>query len=279
MLGHMVKRTGRIGILILGVLTAAPLPADTQFRIRRMMRNDVPPGKGQCDIRLQVDGEVEVAVRGDVVHVRTLSGRDARDDGSECNEPLPAGNIQGFNFEVRDSRGDIRLIEEPSRRSGFAAVVRIRDSSGGEGRYHFRLSWAIGGFRQNMPAPRREPDFPGERRGGGFIWNDTVAFRGEGRGTAAFDGAPQRLFGVVLDIDRRGRLVLSFRMEGGRTLAFSGSVVGQEGGRLRADVVSDDRLRLRGQMFISVDDRRNVNSVTGNAGDGRDRVRITWDRR
>ena len=266
----------RIGAVMLGVLAALPAAADTQFRVRRMMRNDVPQGKGQCDIRLQVDNEVEVAVRGDVVSVRTLAGRDARDDGSECNEPLPGGNVQGFNFEVKDSRGDIRLIEEPSRRSGGAVIVRIRDSSGGEGRYHFRLSWATGGFQPPPPvAPRREPDFPGRRDG----WNDTMTFRGEGRGTAVFDGAPQRLSGLVLDIDRRGRVTISFRMEGNRTLAFSGSVVDQEGGRLRADVVSDDRFRLRGQLQISLDGRRNVNSVTGAAGDGRDRLRITWDRR
>ena len=277
MLTYMTNLGFRIGVVVIGLAAAAPGWADTQFRIRRMTRNDVPMGKGQCDIRLQVDNEVEVAVRGDFVSVRTLAGRDARDDGSECNEPLPGGNLQGFNFEVRDSRGDIRLIEEPSRRSGGAAVVRIRDSAGGEGRYHFRLSWAIGGFQPPPPpAPRREPDYPGR---GGFSWNDTVAFRGEGRGTVTFDGSPLRLFGLVLDIDRRGRMVLSFRMEGGRTLAFSGTIVGQEGGRLRADVTSDDRFRLRGQMFISVDDRRNVNSVTGNAGDGRDRLRVTWDRR
>jgi hypothetical protein len=261
------------------LLACLPCFADTQFRVRRMTRNDVPFGRGQCDIRLQVDHEVEVAIRGDVVSIRTLAGRDARDDGSECNEPLPAANLRDFNFEVRDRRGDIQLIEEPSRRSGFAAVVRIRDSAGGEGRYHFRLSWAVGGVQPQPPAPpfRREPDFPGRRDGA--AWNDVVEFRGEGRGTAVFDGAQQRLSGLVLNIDRRGRLVIQFRMEGNRTLALSGSVIGQEGGRLRADVVSDDRFRLRGQLWISVDDRRNVNSVTGSAGDGRDRLRITWDRR
>ena len=39
-----------------------------------MTRDDVPVGKGQCDIRLQVDGEVEVSVRGDRVDVRTIIG-------------------------------------------------------------------------------------------------------------------------------------------------------------------------------------------------------------
>ena len=124
---------------------ALPAMADTQFRVRQMTRNDVPAGVGQCDIRLQVDGEVEVSVRGQTVSVRTISGRDARDDGSECNQPLPEGNLRGFNFEVKDRRGEIALVSQPSPRNGSRAVVRIRDSQGGEGRYHFRLSWQMTG--------------------------------------------------------------------------------------------------------------------------------------
>src|SRR5437867_13401875 len=113
---HEIRSSGsRFALACL--LLAAPAMADSQFRVRRMNRNDVPFGKGQCDIRLQVDGEVEASVRGDMVYIRTLSGQDARDDGSECNEPLPGRPPQGFGFEVKDSRGDIRLLAEPSSRT------------------------------------------------------------------------------------------------------------------------------------------------------------------
>jgi hypothetical protein len=115
-----------------------------------MTRNDVPLGKGQCDIRLQIDGEAEVSVEGDRVVIRTISGRDGRDDGSECNEPLPYGEVRNFNYEVKDSRGEIVLLDQPSRRSG-RVVVRIRDSQGGEGRYHFRLSWDMTGSGNLRP--------------------------------------------------------------------------------------------------------------------------------
>jgi hypothetical protein len=236
-----------------------------------MMRNDVPPGKGQCDIRLQVDQEAEVTVRGDMVNIRTISGRDPRDDGSECNEPLPFNDVMGFNFEVKDSRGEIRLISEPSRRTGGSAVVYIRDSAGGEGRYHFRISWNMAGAvpPPAMPPPRRD----------GFVWDDEIRFRGEGRGTVTFDRAPVRLFGVNVDIERGRRIVVVFRMEGGRTLQFSGMVVGREEGRLRAEVVSDDRFRARGMMYLSVDRGREINSVTIDADNGRDRMHVAWDRR
>src|SRR5437870_4894260 len=97
------------GLALLGFLTTGSMLANTQFTARRMTRNDVPLSKGQCDIRLQIDGEAEVSVEGDRVFIRTISGRDGRDDGSECNEPLPRGDVREFNFEVRDSRGEIVL--------------------------------------------------------------------------------------------------------------------------------------------------------------------------
>jgi hypothetical protein len=280
---------------VLMVLAAAmPALADSRFQIRRMTRDDVPLGKGQCDIRLQVDNEVEVQVRGDMVQIHTISGQDARDDGSECNAALPNRDIEGFNFEVKDSRNEIRLLSEPSRRNGFAAIVRIRDGSGGFGRYHFRLTWAQTGsdYRgPGGPGPTRPNDggFPPSRpndggfdrpRGGaGFSWNNTVNFRGNGRGEASMNSFGQMRLGEVnIDIDRGGKIFASFRADRGRSLTFNGNVVAREGNRWKADVVSDDR-RLRGPMFFSVDDRGNVNTVSIEAGDGRDRIRLNWDRR
>jgi hypothetical protein len=277
MLEHM-KVQARNGAALLMLLAAIPGMADTRFQIRRMTRDDVPAGKGQCDIRLQVDNQVEVAVRGDFVEIRTIAGRDARDDGSECNAALPRGPVQGFNFEVKDSRGDIRLVAEPSRRNDWAAVVAIRDNSGGEGRYHFRLSWMLAG--NDRTSPRREDEFNRARPGeGGFSWNNTISFRGDGRGTASLSGfGDLRLGQVNLDVDRSGKIVAVFRVDRGRPLTYSGQVMVQENGRWKADMMSEDR-RLRGPMWFSVDDRGQVNSVTLEATDGRDRMRLNWDRR
>jgi hypothetical protein len=81
-----------------------------------------------------------------------------------------------------------------------------------------------------------------------------------------------------VDIDRGGRVVAVFRGERGRELVFNGNVTGREGGRWRADVVSEDR-RFRGPMFLSTGDRDDINSITIEAGDGRNRMRLNWDRR
>jgi hypothetical protein len=273
----------RIGAILLGAAFCLPALADTQFRVRRTQRNDIPLGKGQCDIRLQVDNEVEVSVRGDSVFIRTIAGRDAYDDGSECNAPLPDRNPADFNFEVRDSRGDIRLMDPPSRRTNFAAVVRIRDGSGGQGRYHFRLTWdeRAADYRPGPGSGGFGGGFDDRPRSGppGFVWNNTLNFRGEGRGMATMSGGfDQRLGNCSVEIDRGGRVIVAFRGERGRELVFTGQIVGREGGRLRADVISQDR-RARGPMFIAVGSRDDVNAISFEGGDGRDRLRVTWDRR
>jgi len=266
----------RVSVLVL-VAAALPALADTRFQVRRTNRDDIPLGKGQCDIRLQVDNEVEVSLRGDLVTIHTVAGQDARDDGSECNAPLPNRDIDNFNFEVKESRNDIRMMGEPSARNGFAALVRIRDNSGGFGRYHFRVTWAMtgGDFR-----PARRPDeFERPPAGAGFAWNNTINFRGTGRGEAWMnDFGPVKMGEVNIDIDRGGKLVCWFRTDRGRGITFNGSVVAREQNRWKADVMSDDR-RYRGPLWFTVNDRGQVVGLTIEAGDGRDRMQLNWDRR
>jgi hypothetical protein len=161
-----------MGFLLMGILSL-PLMADTQFQARRMMRQDVPLGMGQCDIRVMIDDEAEVSVRGDTVQIRTLRGKEGRDAGSECNAPLPS-RVSGFNFQVIDRRGDIALLAQPSPRTGSSAIVQIRDSQGGEGRYHFRLTWNDPGYNSQGGYdpydrggfPRNYPPGGGYGRGG-----------------------------------------------------------------------------------------------------------------
>jgi hypothetical protein len=278
----------RYSAALLMLCAALPALADTHFQARRMTRDDVPAGKGQCDIRLQVDNEAEVTVRGDLVAIHTISGRDPRDDGSECNAPLPDHDVAGFNFQVVESRNQIRLVAEPSRRNNFAAVVRIRDTDSGEGRYHFRLSWTMTGSdygrpgTNERPPTRRDDNFDRPPSTGGFSWNNSLSYRGNGSGTATMNNSGEMGLGeVTIEIDRGGKLVASFRTGErgrGRPIAFSGQILASEGGRWKADVMSDDR-RLRGPMWISVDDKQQVNSVTLEATDGQDRMRLNWARR
>jgi len=272
---HKIRSLGAC-LTLAGLLLAAPAMADSQFRVRRMTRNDVPFGKGQCDIRLQVDGEVEVSLRGDTVSMRTLSGRDGRDDGSECNEPLPERGYQGFGFEVKEQRGDIRLVSEPTPRNGNTAIVRIRDSAGGMGRYHFRITWAIGGA---APPPMAPPQIgrPGGRTG----WNDNLNFRGRGRGVYNRRGEGTRnIYEVSVTVDRGGRVVATFNTDGGPRLHFTGFVTEMRDNVVTADLVSGDQTRgLRGTALITLDRRREVDRVSMDGVADRDRFRLEWSRR
>ncbi len=249
---------------------ALPALADTAFTVRKMSRSDVPFGKGQCDIRLQVDGEAEVAVRGDRVFVRTLSGREARDDGSECNEPLPARDLRDFDFEVKDRRGDIALVDQPGPRTGYCAVVRIRDPKGGEGRYHFRLTWSIAGGSLSRG---RSPWQDGSRTAP----SSTLRFSGPGSGSYQRGGdRPVRLGQARIDVDRSGRARVVFEADDGRPLAFSGNLVRTERGSLVCEMGMG--AGARGLMYIAVDGGGDVSRVSMDGDAGRERFRLSWRR-
>jgi hypothetical protein len=192
-------------------VSAIPAIADSRFTLQRIALNGVPPGLGVCEIRLQVDDTVEVTVDADQVYMRTLSGRDGRDDGSGCNIPLPRRELTGFNFEVKERRGDIQLVQGPTRENGGRVVVRIHDGSGGFGRYIFRLSWRLdlGG-----PPP------PIDRRGDGDVGGRDGDVRG--RDGDRRDGDAGRDLRIVSaswgarDRSRDVTRILNDRIRGGR---------------------------------------------------------------
>ena len=120
------------------------LAQDTQEVTVRRARDWSPAAsQGWCAIKVWVDDEAEFALHGDRLRMFTARGQQTRDVASECSTPLPQ-NVETFRFRGIDGRGDVRLLEEPTRRNGWSAVVRIRDSKPGGEEYHFRLEWGRG---------------------------------------------------------------------------------------------------------------------------------------
>ena len=134
---HQLLVIGLLGVAALG------LAADEAVTVRRARNWQLNASEGSCDIRVRVDGEAEFGLRGETLTMRTLTGDLARDAGSECTTPLPP-NVVDFRFKGIDGRGEVSLLEGPSARNRWMAVVRIRDNKGGAEEYHYRLQWGRG---------------------------------------------------------------------------------------------------------------------------------------
>ena len=249
-------------VVLATIAFGSSLLADTQFQVRQTSRGDIPGGKGQCDIRLRIDGEAEVAFRGTQVYIRNLRGQDGQDEGSECNMPVPANPVN-FNFEKRDGRGEMRVVDELRR----GVVVYIRDEEGGAGRYHFRLSWDAdasgrgGGFnRPNFPNDRYGNDRYGNRSGGifdnpgygrsgvGVFDNLNSDVRGDGN--LNYNGGNLRIRRVSLDLRRGGRFVLTFEGQGSDTITGNWRFLNNGQVQLDVDRTGNNRADGGGTAYL-----------------------------
>jgi hypothetical protein len=134
-------------------LTALVVSAGAQTAERRATFNGRGGDNGKCTIEVEVDGVVDVEIRGDRGVLRTLSGQRGLWRRFECNAPLPA-NPGNFRFSGIDGRGSQILLQDPNSGRG-AAIVRIQDPKGGAEGYTFDLEWR-GGTSDDGP-PLRPP--------------------------------------------------------------------------------------------------------------------------
>ena len=125
------------------------------FRVPRSKDYNSSSKRGQFDIRMHVDGEVDFFVQADTIRYRVLSGRPPEDDSSEHSQPIPRATFRRFELEKKDGRGRITLVGPPSAANNFTARLRISDPKGSDDRYHARLRWEAG---ETVAAPpRNEP--------------------------------------------------------------------------------------------------------------------------
>lgn len=88
-----------------------------------------------------VDREVLLFIRGRSIETRA-SGQDASfAPRLEVRDELPrqAGDI---DVHVADGRGSVDVVQQPSARNDFTALVRIRDPKSGSARYRVIVSWS-----------------------------------------------------------------------------------------------------------------------------------------
>jgi hypothetical protein len=88
-----------------------------------------------------VDDEVEIRIQGRRVDYRSLSGAGTRDVRSQIvGEGLPRRDAQ-ILVQRHQGRGSVIVVQQPSSRNGYTAVLRVRDLQGGFGYYDFDVSW------------------------------------------------------------------------------------------------------------------------------------------
>ncbi|RPJ86828.1 MAG: hypothetical protein EHM18_04215 [Acidobacteria bacterium] len=88
----------------------------------------------------KVDDEIVIMIRGSRASIRTVTGDQVRDDDYSFDSPLPRQELR-MNLKKVSGRGSVDLLEEPSRRNDYSAVVRIRDKKSGTDDYAFELRW------------------------------------------------------------------------------------------------------------------------------------------
>jgi hypothetical protein len=126
----------------------------------------------------RVDGETVIRFRGNQVSYENLSGQGISRDRYRFSSPLPPRPVS-VSLVGAEGRGEITLVEQPTRGNDNSAAVRIRDDKGGGGSYAFTLTW-------NEPRNRdRGRDF-GRDRGQDF--NPGFQLRSGLRWTARVDG-------------------------------------------------------------------------------------------
>ena len=149
-------RTFILTLLVAGALAAAPNWGNAVWQAFRSDNYDPYSRDGRFDLRAVVDGEAVFFIRDGRIEVRALSGRMPFDAGSEYRKEIPRGEMYGLRLEQRDGRGEMWIVEEPSRRNGYALVVRVSDPKGGDDRYHARITWEADADRGRGPRGRNE---------------------------------------------------------------------------------------------------------------------------
>lgn len=87
-----------------------------------------------------VDRELKVEWRGLDVQSRNQNGEAAREVHSSVTNGLPGSDVR-VELSVREGRGDVSIVQQPSSSNGYTAVIRVRDPQTGFGRYDFDVTW------------------------------------------------------------------------------------------------------------------------------------------
>ncbi|MBS1809209.1 MAG: RICIN domain-containing protein [Acidobacteria bacterium] len=88
----------------------------------------------------RVDDVVELEVQGNRIYPRVLSGRPVSSARNNMNISLPRREVN-VGAELRRGRGRVEVVEQPSSRNNYTAIIRVRDTQGGADDYEIEIYW------------------------------------------------------------------------------------------------------------------------------------------
>jgi hypothetical protein len=95
----------------------------------------------------EVDGIDDIFIKGSQVRVEHVAAKPIQSQEHRFSAPLPFAEVE-LTLQVIHGRGLVRLMEQPSKRNQYTAVVRVDDQDhSGDDRYEFELSWSRGDLR------------------------------------------------------------------------------------------------------------------------------------
>jgi len=101
---------------------------------------DVRAQSGSMEWSGTVDDVVQIRIRNRNARSRAISGRAYNDDNFNFNG-RPVSENADVRVDKRDGRGQVFIVQQPSRRNNFTTIVQIVDKKGGPDRYRFTLNW------------------------------------------------------------------------------------------------------------------------------------------
>jgi hypothetical protein len=120
----------------------------------------------------RVDQEVQITINGRTLTTTSIGPSEPGARGSSVITALPRTDGE-VSVAVVDGRGEVDVLQQPTSRNGYTAIVRVRDPQGGAGGYRLNAYW------QPASAGEVGPPF-GRGRGYGRDYGNRVALMWSG---------------------------------------------------------------------------------------------------
>ncbi len=102
--------------------------------------NNQTPVAGRAFWRGMVDNETQLVIRGSNIEARIIMGNSYPDGNYSFTSPLPTRKKNVEVIKIK-GRGDVRVLQQPTRDNDFTAVVQINDRDRGAKEYQLEIFW------------------------------------------------------------------------------------------------------------------------------------------